>query len=42
MSCKLLVMGKDDYKVRHGAKFSKTTRTAVYDEDISNNAMNAV
>ena len=37
-----LVMEEDGYKVRYGAKFPKTTRPAVYDEDISNNATNVV
>ena len=35
-------MDKDDYKLRYGAKFPKTTRPSVYDEDISNNATNVV
>ena len=37
-----LFMDKDDYKVRYGAKFPKTTRPAVYNKDISNNATNVV
>ena len=37
-----LVMDKDDYKLRYGAKFPKTTRPSVYDEDISDNATNVV
>ena len=35
-----LVMDDDEYKVRYGAKFPKTTRPVVYDKDISNNATN--
>ena len=37
-----LVMDEDDYKVRYDTKFPNTTRPAVYDEDISNNATNVV
>ena len=37
-----LVMGKDEYKVRYGEKFSKTTMPAIHDKDISNNATNVV
>ena len=37
-----LVMDEDDYKVRYDTKFPNTTRPAVYDEDISNNATNLV
>ena len=33
-------MDDDEYKVRYGAKFPKTTRPVVYDKDISNNATN--
>ena len=37
-----LLMDEDDYKVRYGAKFPKTTRPVIYNEDISNNATNVV
>ena len=37
-----LVTEKDDYRVRYGANFPKTTRPAVYNKDISNNAKNVV
>ena len=37
-----LVMDEDDYKVRYGAKFPMTTNHAMYDKDITNNAMNVV
>ena len=38
----VLVMDKEDYKVRYCAKFTKTTRTAVYNKEISSNATNMV
>ena len=37
-----LVVDEDDYKVCYGAKLIKTTRSAIYNEDISNNATNVV
>ena len=37
-----LVTEKDDYKALNGTKFTNTNRTAIYDEDISNNATNVV
>ena len=37
-----LVVDEDDYKLRYGTKFPKTTRPDVYYEYISNNATNLV
>ena len=35
-------MDKDDYKVCYGAKFPTSTKPAVYNKDIPNNATNVV
>ena len=37
-----LFMDKDDYKVCYGTKFPTTTKPAVYNKDIPNNATNVV
>ena len=38
----ILVMDEDDYKLHYCAKFPTTTKTAVYDKDVPNNATNVV